>query len=156
MRLNARILRLSFSTQLRHWLWPQNLQNDLTIKTAGLWKKKVFTYCFMTQSPTTYWERFCWLTYLFRDTFVKGVLIRRSIASDLRTVFFPSLSVVLSFCNVAKTVFLVNQNGGHKQPLGGHSTPGLPVSTALIDTLKKANKKKRGWIFFNFVLFFLT
>ena len=49
----------------------------------------------------------------------KGVLIRRSIASDLCTAIFPSLSVVMSLCDVPKTVFLVNQNGGTSSRYGG-------------------------------------
>ena len=48
------------------------------------------------------------------------------------------MSVVLLLRDVPKTVFWVNRNGGHKQPLGGHvdregTCP--PVATALISTL---------------------
>ena len=53
----------------------------------------------------------------------KGVLIRQSIASDLSTAIFPSLPVAWSLCDVLKPVFLVNQNRGHKQPLGRETTP---------------------------------
>ena len=74
---------------------------------------------------------------------LNGVLIRRSIASDLCTAIFPSLSVVLSLCDVPKTVFLENQNGGTSSCKGGHSILCPLVATALIVTLKTANKKTR-------------
>ena len=57
----------------------------------------------------------------------KGVLIRRSIASNLRTEIFPSLSAVLSLCDVPKTVFFVNQNGGTSSHLGS-TAPSAPHS----------------------------
>ena len=44
---------------------------------------------------------------------------------------FLSLSVVLSLDDVPKIVFQANQNGVHKQHLGGHGPFGPTLATAL-------------------------
>ena len=91
-----------------------------------------------------------------------GVLISRSITSDLSSAIFPSLSIVLSLCDVQKTLFLVNLNGGHKQPFRGTQAAVRRARHPWAHlerrhwSLPLKEIKKRGLIFLIFVSFFLT
>ena len=67
--------------------------------------------------------------------------------SDLRTAIFPSLSVVLSLCDVPKTV-LTKRWGTSSR------APGPLGATALIVTPKKANKKNADEYFSFYFYFF--